>query len=85
MLREVLDEYLLTYKKFSDRIKTLDKRIEEISKSESYAEKVGKPGCFLGVKTHTAMLLIVATGDFRSFWGLCRANIQAEKKNIATG
>ena len=67
MLREVLDEYLLTYHKLKERLATFDKRIEEISKTERYAEKVKKLSCFLGIKTHTAMSLIVETGDFNRF------------------
>lgn len=38
MLREVLDEYLLTYKKLSERLETFDKRIEEISKNERHID-----------------------------------------------
>lgn len=67
MLREVLDEYLLTYKKLVERLETFDKRIEEISKSERYAEKVSRLSCLLGIKTHTAMSVIVETGDFNRF------------------
>ena len=67
MLREVLDEYLLTYRKLVERLETFDKRIEEISKTERYAEKVRRLSCFLGVKTHTAMSIIVETGDFKRF------------------
>lgn len=67
MLREVLDEYLLTYRKLLERLETFDKRIEEISKTERYAEKVRRLSCFLGVKTHTAMSVIVETGDFSRF------------------
>ena len=67
LLREVLDEYLLTYQKLTERIESFDKRIEELAGGERYAEKVKKLSCFLGVKTHTALSVIVETGDFNRF------------------
>ena len=45
----------------------LDKRIEELASGERYAEKVKKLGCFLGVKTPTALATIVESGDFKRF------------------
>ena len=45
----------------------MDKRIEEFAMQEKYAENVKKLICFLGIKIHTALSLIVETGDFRRF------------------
>lgn len=44
-----------------------DQRIEELSSQEQYWEKVKKLCCFLGIKTHTALSLIVETGGFQPF------------------
>ena len=44
MLREILDEYLVTF-----------------------TEKVKKLSCMIGIRTHTALALIVETGDFSRF------------------
>ncbi len=60
-------EYLVTLGQLSDKIDRLDKRIEEFSRLDEYAEKVNKLVCFKGIKTHTAMSLIVETSDFKRF------------------
>ena len=67
VFREILDEYLTTYEELSAKIERLDKRIEEFAGEERYQEKARKLGCFLGIKTHTALSLIVETGDFTRF------------------
>lgn len=67
ILRETLDDYLATYDSLTDRIERMDKRIEELAMQEKYAENVKKLVCLLGIKTHTALSLIVETGDFRRF------------------
>lgn len=67
LLQECFDEYLITYKQIADKIKRLDLRIEEISQSPAYADKVNKLKCFIGVKTHTALAIIAETGDFKRF------------------
>ena len=41
------------------KIERFDQRIEELSSQEQYWEKVKKLCCFLGIKTHTALSLIV--------------------------
>lgn len=65
--QETLDEYLASYDEYSSKIERFDKRIEEIAAQESYCQKVKELGCFLGIKTHTALSLIVETGDFHRF------------------
>lgn len=65
--QESLDEYLLTYEYFTEKIKRLDERIEELAFCENYEEKVKKLGCLIGVKTHTSLSMIVEVGDFERF------------------
>lgn len=67
LLQETFREYLLTYRKLSENLERYDKRIEELSKQERYAENVGKLGCFKGIATHTAMSLLSEVGDFNRF------------------
>lgn len=65
--KETLLEYLITYEYLTEKIKRLDKRIEELASGEKYKEKVRNLGCFIGVKTHTALSMIVEIGDFNRF------------------
>lgn len=65
--REALDEYLATYEMLVTKMDELDKRIEELSRDSDYSENVDKLGCFLGVKTLTALRCITETGDFNRF------------------
>lgn len=67
LYRETLDEYLASYDDQTAKIERFDKRIEEFSEDPDYRENVKKLGCFLGIKTHTALSLIVETGDFNRF------------------
>ena len=67
LYRETLEEYMVSYEEQTAKIERFDKRIEEIAAQEKYQEKVKRLGCFLGIKTHTALSLIVETGDFTRF------------------
>lgn len=67
LYRAVLDEYLVSYEEQEAKIERFDKRIQEIAEQEKYHEKVKRLGCFLGIKTHTALSLIVETGDVTRF------------------
>ena len=67
LYKEILDEYLLTYTTLSDKIERMDKRIEELACQDEYKEAVGKLSCFIGVKTLTALSVIVEVGDFNRF------------------
>ena len=67
MDREILDEYYATYEELTAKIERFDKRIEEIAQEERYRESVKRLICFKGIKVHTAMSLIVETGDFKRF------------------
>ena len=67
MYRETLDEYMVSYEEQEAKIERYDKRIEEIAAETRYQEKAKKLGCFLGIRAHTALSLIVETGDFNRF------------------
>ena len=67
LYKEILDEYLLTYQNLSDKLERMDKRIEEIASLEEYREAVKKLCCFIGVRTHTALSVLVEVGDFKRF------------------
>lgn len=65
--KETLAEYLLTYDYLVEKIKRFDERIEELASGEKYEKKVKNMGCLLGIKTHTALSMIVEVGDFERF------------------
>ena len=65
--KETLSEYLVTYSYLTDKIERLDKRIEELSRGEKYEKKVKNMCCLIGIKTHTALSLVVEIGDFNRF------------------
>jgi transposase len=65
--KETLEEYLVTYDYLVDKIERLDKRIEELALGERYKNKVQHMGCLLGIKTHTALSMVVEVGDFERF------------------
>ena len=67
MYRETPDEYIASYEEQEAKIERYDKRIEEIAAEARYHENAKKIGCFLGIRTHTALSLIVETGDFKRF------------------
>jgi len=67
VLQETLTEYLVTYEYLTDKIERMDERIEELAGGERYQEKVKKLSCLIGVKTHTALSVIVEIGDFKRF------------------
>lgn len=65
--KETLSEYLITYEYLTDKIERFDKRIEELASGEKYEKKVKNMSCLIGVKTHTALSMIVEVGDFERF------------------
>lgn len=67
VLQETLTEYLITYNYLTDKIERLDVRIEELASDERYQESVAKLSCLIGVKTHTALSVLVEVGDFSRF------------------
>ena len=82
LYRETIDEYLATYDEQTAKIERFDKRIEEISDQKEYQKKVKELGCLLGIKTHTALSLIVETGDFNRF---AKGNTYAAYLGLAPG
>ena len=82
LYREVLDEYMASYEEQEAKIERFDMRINELAEQESYAEKVKRLSCFLGIKTHTALSLVVETGDFSRF---AKGNIYAAFLGLAPG
>lgn len=64
---ETLTEYLITYEDLNNKVERLDRRIEELASEEEYHDNVKKLTCFLGIKTLTALSIIVEVGDFRRF------------------
>ncbi len=66
-IREILDEYLFTYRYLIERIERFDKRIEEFSQREPYRDNVKKLCCFPGIKMLTAMAILCEIGDFKRF------------------
>lgn len=65
--KETLNEYLLTYEYLTEKIQRFDERIEELASGEKYEKKVKNMSCLIGIKTHTALSLIVEVGDFERF------------------
>ena len=65
--KETLSEYLITYDYLTEKIQRLDGRIEELASGDRYKEKVKDMGCFPGIKTHTALSMVVEVGDFKRF------------------
>lgn len=67
LLSETLEEYLTTFTYLTEKIQRFDRRIEELSRTEHYAEASSRLVCFKGIATHTAMALISEIGDFQRF------------------
>ncbi len=63
----VLEEYLGHLAYLGIRIQVLEKEIEKIARSETYAPSVKKLVAFRGIGTLTAMVLIAEITDFRRF------------------
>lgn len=66
-LKETLDGYIRTFDYYTDRINECDIRISEIAETDRYRESVHKLICFKGIRTLTALALIVEIGDFTRF------------------
>lgn len=82
LYRETLDEYMASYEEQEAKIERYDKRIEEFADQKRYRENAKKLGCFLGIRTHTALSLIVETGDFKRF---AKGNTYAAFLGLAPG
>lgn len=82
LYRETLDEYMASYEEQEAKIERFDNRIGAIAGQTKYHEKVKRLGCFLGIKTYTALSLIVETGDFGRF---AKGNQYAAYPGLAPG
>lgn len=82
VLQETLNEYFIEYEYLTNRVKKFDERIEEISKEPEFKEKTTKLKAFMGIKTHTALSLIVETSDFSRFK---KGNIYAAYLGLTPG
>ena len=82
LYKDTLNEYMASYDEQTAKVERFDRRIEELASQERYQEKVKRLGCFLGVKTHTALSLIVETGDFERF---AKGNTYAAYLGLAPG
>ena len=67
ILKETLNEYLLHLAQLTEKLERFDARIESFCEDEKYIEKVKKLCCLSGLSNHTALSLIVETGDFKRF------------------
>src|SRR5699024_5431041 len=94
LYKEVLQEYLILYYTLAEKVDIYDARIEEISHTEAYEEKVKKLRCFKGIATHTALSLLVEVGDynrfrsaqhFASYLGLVPGESSSGEKQVRTG
>lgn len=62
-----LEEYLLTYSYYEDKLRRLDLKIEEFANLDQYREACNALQCIKGIKTYTALTLIIEIGDFSRF------------------
>ena len=65
--KEILSEYLAQYDLLVDKIERFTSRVDELSHTERYEEKISKLRCFKGVDTLSAMTIQVETSDFNRF------------------
>ena len=66
-MQDAFNEYMITYRELTDKVERLESQIEQLAELEEYRDKVKKLICIKGIKTHTALSLIVETGDFSRF------------------
>ena len=82
MIKETLNEYIISLEETEAKIARFDKRIEELAAQTRYVEPVKQLRCFLGIETHTALSLVAETGDFKRF---AKGNIYAAYLGLAPG
>jgi transposase len=67
LMKATFDEYYYGIKGLEEKLRVMDKRIEEIAVSKPYVEWVNKLRCFKGVEYLTALSIICEVGDFKRF------------------
>lgn len=65
--KETPSEDLITCDDLTETIQRPDGRTEDLASGDRYKEKAKDAGCFPGIKTHTALSMVVEVGDFRRF------------------
>ncbi|NIW37837.1 MAG: IS110 family transposase [Gemmatimonadetes bacterium] len=65
--RVVFEDYLLAVELVEERLRGLEQKLEEISRGEIWAERVGWLRCFRGIDTLTAITILAELHDFRRF------------------
>ncbi|MBO4532642.1 MAG: IS110 family transposase [Treponema sp.] len=88
------EEYLAEAVRMIQRVKTLDKKLEELQETEEIKDKVRALKCISGINTLTAMTLITEVGDFNrfktaghfaSYTGLCPGSHSSGLTDRSTG
>jgi transposase len=65
--KETFQQYLSRLEGLTERIKRMEKRIEEAAQQAEYRGQVQKLRAFRGIDCLTALALICEIGDFRRF------------------
>lgn len=66
-LQKSFEGFMRAFNEAEDRLSELDRHIEELAQKEPYKTPVRYLECFRGIKTLTAMTLIVEVMDFKRF------------------
>jgi transposase len=66
-LNEVFDAYFAQYINCCERLNRCDQRVEMLAQTDDYRELVGLLCCFHGIKTLTAISILVEIYDFARF------------------
>jgi transposase len=67
MEKEAFEKYLSHLENLTERIKRMEKRIEEATEQAEYREVVQKLRAFRGIDYLTALALVCEIGDFKRF------------------
>jgi transposase len=65
--KETFEQYLSHLEDLTERIKRMEKRIEEVAQGREYREQVQKLRAFRGIDYLTALALLCEIGDFKRF------------------
>ena len=66
-LQEVFDEYMISVNSLENRLKTVERRLDEICGDEEVKPRVEKLVCFCGIDKLTAISIVSEVGDFMRF------------------
>ncbi len=65
--RKTLNEYMISYRTYTDRIAEMDREIEKLARRDRYRDLVANFRCLAGIDTHVALSAASEVGDFRRF------------------